>query len=82
MARNIADIEKDLMALPTQERARLAHDLIVSLNEEEEKLSQEEWEAAWLAESEQRSNEIDSGKATLVSLKEVMAELKSRYPKE
>ena len=82
MVRNIADIEKDLMALPTQERARLAHDLIVSLNEEEEKLSQEEWEAAWLAESEQRSNEIDSGKATLVSLKEVMAELKSRYPKE
>ena len=56
--------------------------LFRSLNEEEEKLSQEEWEAAWLAESEQRSNEIDSGKATLVSLKEVMAELKSRYPKE
>ena len=31
MARSIADIEKELMALPEQDRARIAHDLIHSL---------------------------------------------------
>ena len=76
MARTIADIEKELMALPTQERARLAHDLIVSLNEEE-KLSQEEWEAAWLEEVEQRAEEIDNSKVSLVSHEDVMTTLKS-----
>jgi len=77
MERTIADIEKELMALPTQERACLAHDLIVSLNEEEEKLSKEEWEAAWMEEAEQRAEEIDSGKVSLVSHEEVMTTLKS-----
>ena len=76
MARTIADIEKELMALPTQERARLAHDLIVSLNEEE-KLSQEEWEAAWLEETEQRAEEIDNSKVSLISHEDVMTTLKS-----
>ena len=77
MARSIAEIEKELMALPSEDRARLAHDLIVSLDEEDEKLSQEEWEAAWLEEVKRRAEEIDSGKATLVSHDEVMATLKS-----
>lgn len=50
MARYISDIEKELLALPTQEQARIAHDLIRSLNKDEVPLSQEEWEAAWMEE--------------------------------
>ncbi|TDX99560.1 addiction module protein [Thiohalophilus thiocyanatoxydans] len=77
MARNIDDIEKELMALPEQDRSRIALDLIRSLDNDDEPLSREEWEAAWLEEVRRREAEIDSGKATLVSHEELMASLKS-----
>ena len=82
MARTIADIEKELMALPTQERARLAHDLIVSLNEEEEKLSKEEREAAWREEIEWREQEFKAGRAEPVEAELVIGELKAKYQKK
>ena len=77
MARSIADIEKELMALPTEDRARVALDLIRSLDKDEETLTREEWEAAWLEEVKRREAEIESGKTTLVTHEEVMASLKS-----
>lgn len=81
MARSIADIEKELMALPTEDRARVALDLIRSLDNEDETLTREEWEAAWLEEVKRREAEIGSGKATLVTHEEVMASLKSALHK-
>ena len=77
MARSINDIEKELMALPGQARERIAHDLIISLNNGDEQLTHEEWEAAWLEEINWREREIDNGNVEMVSHEEVMASLKS-----
>lgn len=82
MARSIADIEKELMALPTEDRARVALDLIRSLDKEQETLTREEWEAAWLQEVKRREAEILEGRAELVDGEQVMAELRARYPKK
>lgn len=82
MARSIADIEKELMALPTEDRARVALDLIRSLDKDEETLTREEWEAAWLEEVKHREAEILEGRAELVDGEQVMAELRARYPKQ
>lgn len=81
MARSISEIEKDLFALPIQERARIAHALIISLDKNEETLTREEWEAAWLEEIQRREEEIASGKVKLLDGDQVMAELRARYPK-
>lgn len=81
MARSIAEIEKELFALPVQERARIAQDLIISLDKDEQPLSREEWEAAWLEEIQRREEEIASGKVKLLDGDQVMAELRARYPK-
>lgn len=77
MARNIADIEKELMALPAETRKRIADDLIISLDKGDERLSMQEWEAAWLEEVKNREAEIDNKKITLSTHEEVMASLKS-----
>ncbi len=45
MARSISEIEKDLFALPIQERARIAHMLIRSLDKDKKQMSCEEGEA-------------------------------------
>jgi hypothetical protein len=82
MARNIDDIERELRALPREERSRITLDLIRSLNKEEESLSREEWEAAWLEEVQRREAEIREGRAELVDGEQVMAELRARYPKK
>jgi len=77
MARNIKDIEKELMALPAETRKRIADDLIISLDKADEPLSQEEWEAAWLEEVKKRETDIENNKTTLSTHEEVMASLKS-----
>ncbi|VAW97378.1 hypothetical protein MNBD_GAMMA21-2962 [hydrothermal vent metagenome] len=77
MARNIEDIEKELMALPTEMRERIAHDLFISLDKGDEQLSREEWEAAWLEEVKKRDAGIENCKATLATHEEVMASLKT-----
>ena len=43
MTRPTRELEQELLSLPSKERARLAHELIVSLDKEEQDLSQEEW---------------------------------------
>lgn len=79
MARSIADIEKELMALPTEDRARVALDLIRSLDKDEETLTREEWEAAWHAEIERRVQDVHEGRVELRDAEEVLAELKAKY---
>ncbi|MDY6991944.1 MAG: addiction module protein [Pseudomonadota bacterium] len=77
MARSIDEIEKELMALPEQERSRIALDLLRSLNKDDEHLSREEWEAAWVEEANRRLEEIERGEVELLSHEEVMASLRS-----
>ena len=81
MARNIKDLEKELLELPRQERARLAHELIVSLDEEEAMMSPDEWQAAWLEEVKLRQKEIENGEVDLSTHEEVMFSLKSALRK-
>lgn len=61
--------------LPPDERAELAHDLIVSLDEGIDN----EFEAAWDAEIERRVREIKSGKAKGRPAEEILAEIRAKY---
>jgi len=77
MARSITEIEKELLALPSQARERIARDLIISLDKADEQLPQQEWDAAWQEEIQKRVDDIDSGNVTLFSHNEVMNSLKA-----
>jgi len=70
MARPVQEIEQELLNLPQTERARLAHRLIVSLDEG---LPAEEGvEAAWLEEIKRRDAEIERGDAQPIPADEAM----------
>jgi putative addiction module component (TIGR02574 family) len=73
---NANTIEKEALALPLPERAKLAERLLESLDE----LSEQEAEALWLDEAERRAREIDAGQVQLVTPDElerrVQAQLK------
>lgn len=62
-----AAIEQEALHLPVSERAKLAHKLLLSL----ENMSDAEIEEAWLDEAERRANEIDQGKVQLIPAEEV-----------
>ena len=64
------------------ERARVALDLIRSLDKDEEIVTREEWEAAWYEEIERRAQDVQAGRVELVDGEQVMAELRARYPKK
>lgn len=81
MARSVEELEKELLALPQEERARLAHELLVSLREEEAKLSPEEWEAAWIEEVRRREQDLREGRSRAYPAEEVMCELRSNTDK-
>lgn len=55
------DIEKQALGLAPQQRARLAHELLDSIDQ----LSAAELESLWLDEAEQRARAIDSGATEL-----------------
>ena len=60
-------IENEALHLPLSDRARLAHKLLLSLEE----LSEVEVEDAWLDEAERRAREIDEGLVQLIPSEEV-----------
>jgi len=82
MARNAEQLEKELLNLSHKERARLAHRLIVSLDEEEEHLSAAEREALWLEEIQRRECELREGKAKLQPAEDVLRELRKEFTKK
>ena len=47
--------------------------------DEDEVLTQEEWEAAWIAECERRVADLDAGRTKLIPAEEVMARMKEKY---
>jgi len=70
MARPLKEIEQELLHLPQAERARLAHRLIVSLDED---LPPDEGiEAAWLDEIKRRDAEIERGDVQTIPADEAM----------
>jgi hypothetical protein len=75
------DSEKDIfagaMALPVEKRARLAHELLASLDEgEDEDAGAAE---AWLEEIDRRAREVEEGTATLEEWSAVRDRLMRRW---
>jgi len=64
---NPATIEQEALHLPALERAKLAHKLLLSLDD----MSEPEIEEAWLDEAERRAAEIDQGLVQLIPAEEV-----------
>lgn len=64
------------LKLEHKDRAELAGRLIRSLDEEEEKLSPEDWEKLWLEESARRLTELEQGKVKGIPGEQVMRELR------
>ena len=64
---NTETIEETVLHLPMQQRAELAHKLLLSLEEE----SEDEIAQAWHTEAIRRAAELDSGQADTVSAEEV-----------
>ncbi len=58
MTESIEEISDELLALPVEARAKIAHKLILSLDEEEVS----EIEASWAQEAKRRSNELKEGR--------------------
>ncbi len=78
MTKTLAKVEDDALQLSEQERARLAVWLLASLEEEAE--SPEEVEKLWLAEAEQRFEELRTGTVRGIPAREVFAQLKAKLP--
>jgi putative addiction module component (TIGR02574 family) len=64
---NFELIEKQALSLSAEEHARLAHELLDSIDN----LTPAELEALWLDEAVRRAKEVDSGAAVLVTGEEV-----------
>jgi hypothetical protein len=62
-----ASIEREALHLPRSDRARLAHNLLMSL----ETLNDAELNEAWLDEAQRRAHKIDQGETELVSAEDV-----------
>ena len=73
----LAEVEAEALELPAQERAQLAHRLIVSLDGDAED-DADEVARAWADEIRSRLQEIDSGTAELIPAEQVFAELRAR----
>lgn len=75
MGKTFSEIESEAMALPVNERAALARDLIESLDTE----SSEECEQVWLDEAERRYTAYMKGEIKGRPGEHVIAELKNQY---
>jgi putative addiction module component (TIGR02574 family) len=64
---NLQPIEREALGLAPAHRAKLAHELLESLDA----LSPEEMDELWLDESERRLQELDAGHVQLVPAEEV-----------
>ena len=77
MAREIKEIEKELMALSVNERAEIARNLLLSLEETNEA----DVEQAWIEEAESRYEAYRNGKTTARSVNEALASARESLKK-
>lgn len=75
MAMPLQEVASKALSLSPPERAELAHELILSLDE----VTDKEVEKAWDAEIERRVAEIKSGKAKGRPAEDILAEIRARY---
>ena len=71
----LQEVVNKALDLSSKERAELAHELIVSLDD----VADKEVETAWDAEIERRVKEIKSGKAKGRSAEDILAEIRAKY---
>jgi putative addiction module component (TIGR02574 family) len=71
----MAELRSNVLSLPTEERAALAHDLIASLDGE---AADPNADSLWATEIDRRAREVAEGKVTLVDADEVHAEAARR----
>ena len=72
----IDELKREAMRLDATERANLARELLVSLDD----LSEPEIERLWLEEAERRRFDFEAGKTTLIPADEVFAQLRAKRP--
>jgi putative addiction module component (TIGR02574 family) len=72
-AQNLQELREQALSLPHSTRARLAQELLESLEPENEKL-----DALWAKEAEQRYQEIKSGKVKPLSGTQVLQRVRNR----
>ncbi|MCC6998923.1 MAG: addiction module protein [Deltaproteobacteria bacterium] len=72
-----ATVFDQALALPAQDRAALAHDLLRSLDDADDP----DADQAWLIEIERRAAEVDAGTAVLDDWSAVRERLASRWRK-
>ncbi|MGH9639963.1 MAG: addiction module protein [Bryobacteraceae bacterium] len=60
-------LEQEVLKLPAEDRARLAHELLESLDN----LPPPELDRLWVEEAARRATQIDAGEVELVSAEEV-----------
>jgi putative addiction module component (TIGR02574 family) len=70
----IDELKSIVLELPLEERAKLASDLLLSLDD----LSEQEIEHLWLEEASRRDAEIDAGTAEPIPGDQVFAEARAR----
>ena len=75
MSMLLEEVTRKVLNLPPEERAELAHELIVSIDDAIDK----EAEVAWDTEIKRRVNEIKSGKAKGRAAEDVLAEIRAKY---
>ncbi len=69
---NTEALERTVLHLPLQQRAELAHKLLLSLDEQNE----DEISEAWRVEALRRSAEIDSGMVETISAEDASAAIR------
>jgi putative addiction module component (TIGR02574 family) len=69
----IEDIRKEVLRLPPEARASLVGDILESLDDE--RVDQEEVDAAWADEIERRLRDLDEGRTKAVPSSQVREEL-------
>jgi putative addiction module component (TIGR02574 family) len=77
----IEKLLREALALPCEERARLANALQESLEPDGEAVGDAEWEAAWSAEIERRLRDFDEGRTTAISLEEFQGRMRALLPR-
>lgn len=72
MARPIEELKRELLELAPEERAQLAHELIVSLEES----TDSDVEAAWFGEILRRDAEVERGEAKLIPAEDALRQIR------
>jgi putative addiction module component (TIGR02574 family) len=72
---SIEEVEREALSLTPAARAKLAHDLVLSLAQ----MNEQEIEALWLAEAARRDQEMDEGRVKGIPGDEVFARIRARF---